>query len=129
MFPGIVAGHVARTKQAAQVWLAHNHPSGVGAFSEADIQMTDMYRDLTNGGRVQLKGMFAIAGSRYAFYDPSSSTRRSENNAIPPMARTKTNPLVERTFIRAGQLDDAPVNPIHAPTPVKTLLYGEPGIG
>src|SRR3546814_15614064 len=90
--------------------------------------MTDMYRDLTNGGRVQLKGMFAIAGSRYAFYDPSSSTRRSENNAIPPMARTKTIPLVERTFIRAGTLDDASVNPIIAQTTLKRLLDGEPGI-
>src|SRR3546814_2373734 len=44
------------------------------------------------------------------------------------MARTKTIPLFERTFIRAGTLEDASVNPIIAPTTLKRLLDGEPGI-
>lgn len=128
VLPGILAGHVARTKNAANVWLAHNHPSGIAEFSSSDIRMTDMYRDLTSGGRVQLRGMLAIAGSKHAFYDPSDQSSRRENVPTQAIARTRSVPIVERIFRRVGSLDASSLNPTAAPALVKRLLNGEPGI-
>lgn len=126
VMPTILAGHVARYPNAAEVWLAHNHPSGVSSLSTADIKLTDAYADLVAGANSQLRGMLAIAGSKYSFYDPGTNERRDEA-AIPPRPRKQALDVVERRFKRAGQLDGQ-ITPQSAPSIADRLLDGEAGL-
>lgn len=125
--PHLIAGHVARIPGAARVWLAHNHPSGLATFSDADIRVTDAYADITAGSSVDLAGMFAIAGSRYAFYSPLEGVRY-DDRPITPRARTRSVPVSERVFRRAGALEAASIRPDAAPTVLSRLLNGEAGL-
>lgn len=127
VMPGILAGHTARFPDAAHVWLAHNHPSGVSSLSKADLDLTRHYADLIDGSSVDLRGMLAIAGRNYAFYDPSGRIPDEKGAPIPAKARTEKVEVVERRFRRSGTLGGQ-IDPANAPRVVNDILDGKPGL-
>lgn len=45
---------------AAEVWLAHNHPSGDPTFSNEDRNITDRIAGVLDGSAIKLRGMLAV---------------------------------------------------------------------
>jgi hypothetical protein len=55
-----------RVEGAANLWLAHNHPSGDPRLSEPDQALEVRYENLLRGSGIAARGMFAIGGRRGA---------------------------------------------------------------
>lgn len=123
---GLVAGHGARLRAAANVWLAHNHPSGNATLSKADVAATDAYNKLSQGGRVRLRGMLAIGKSDYGHYDPESGEQGS--GRILPTRRGREIPVTERVFHQRATLANGLAGPEDAQRIMREVSGGDDGI-
>ncbi|WP_161781141.1 JAB domain-containing protein, partial [Bordetella bronchiseptica] len=123
---GLIAGHGARLGRAANVWLAHNHPSGYAELSRADIQTTDAYQRLTEGSRVKLRGMLAIGKSSYGHYDPATGEQGTDT--IRPTRRGSEIPVTERVFHQRATLAKAITSPSGAKEVMREVSGGDAGI-
>ncbi|ASC68576.1 hypothetical protein B9P52_31770 [Achromobacter denitrificans] len=123
---GLVAGHGARLRAAANVWLAHNHPSGSPNLSKADIQATEQYLKLADGGRVKLRGMLAIGNGDYGHYDPATGERGT--GKIQPTRRGNEIPVTERVFRQRATLAKAITRPEDAAQVMREVSGGDEGI-
>lgn len=123
---GLIAGHGARLRAAANVWLAHNHPSGNPKLSKADIQATERYLSLASGGKVKLRGMLAIGKSDYGHYDPESGELGSAK--LQPTRRGTTIPVTERVFQQRATLAKSIGGPDDAKQIMREVSGGEEGI-
>ena len=124
---GLIAGHVSRIKNASNVWLAHNHPSGNASFSRADREVTKAYADLTRGSHVKLRGMLAIGNPTFSFYDPATQTEKA-NHVIPARSRVTRIPVSQRVFKRSGKMGEPVNSPERAKVAVRELSNGEEGL-
>ena len=81
---GLLAGAVFDTPKAANVWFAHNHPSGNAKQSDADAVMTDLLTDLIKGNGIDVHGMTVVTPTKEASYaatlDDSVPITPSEQN-------------------------------------------------
>lgn len=67
VYPDVLAGAIFDTRGAAQVWMAHNHPSGITQQSRADEVITRRMFELLRGSGVEFHGGIVVApGAREA---------------------------------------------------------------
>lgn len=132
VFPSTIVGEAFRVPGAANIWFAHNHPSGKAEFSAADRNMGRILSEAFRGSAIEPKGFFAIASEK-------DGARRwvhlHENNyddtrGVIPESKVEatTVPVMQRVFVATGKLAE----PITAPSDAKrlaaTLSGGESGL-
>jgi GGDEF domain-containing protein len=125
VYPAELAKFAAAIPGAHSIWLAHNHPSGLAELSRADLTLTDNIRRLLRGS-IELRGMLAIAGNRFA-YTPDGTLIESNAN-IPPALRTREVPVLERVVLRNGMIGSPINSPESARSARSTLLKDKPGL-
>lgn len=103
----ILQGAIHSIQGAADVWLAHNHPSGNISQSAADITITNaLWKNLDRTG-VEVRGMIVITAEQTAsFYNPNSGTQASYPISITEAQRGSQVPVTTR---KIRQMTDQPV--------------------
>ena len=118
-------GSALRDPRTAQVWIAHNHPSGNDRFSLAD---TELHKGVTKAFAttpVDYRGFFAIAKDRYAFIDPHDTISQE---AIPPARRTESISLQDRVYRQSGRLAEPITGPNGAIDAAEKIAKGGTGL-
>ena len=133
VYPGVVLQEAIRVGGAANIWLAHNHPSGVSNLSGADRNLSKAFQDLFSDVGITYRGLFAVAGrsggeTQWEHSDYSNGTVRND------VATTVKVPIVERelldTGVRMGTLTSPSaareiIERLAGPTPGLILLDGQ----
>lgn len=103
----ILQGAIHSIQGAADVWLAHNHPSGNSTQSDSDITITNaLWKNLDRTG-VEVRGMIVITSEQTAsFYNPNSGTQASYPISITEAQRGSQVPVTTR---KIRQMTDQPV--------------------
>lgn len=129
VYPSTVIGEAFRIKGAANIWFAHNHPSGKPDLSAADHNLYRTLKESFQGSGIAPRGLFAIAGN-------TNESREWEfTDGIDRMAgdteastSTVSVPVVERQYTQDGKLADAISSPAAAKSVAMELANGESGI-
>ena len=133
--PTLVA-EAFRVNGAANIWFAHNHPSGTNELSSADRQLHAALTEAFRGSEIQPRGIFAIAGKgttgRHWVYEPSpqpaGSTALDTRGETSTPSTTATVPVVERVFTQEDRLGP-PITSINdALSGARSLSGGESGV-
>lgn len=123
-----VVGSALRDPRAAEVWVAHNHPSGNPEFSGAKGDL-GIHRNMASAfadSPVKYRGFFAIAKDRASFVDPNG--RQSLDQEIRPMRRTEAISLQDRVYRQNGTLDKPIRSHADALSAAEKISKGEPGV-
>ncbi|WP_347989505.1 JAB domain-containing protein [Methylomonas sp. AM2-LC] len=112
VYPATIVSEAFRIKGAANIWFAHNHPSGTAELSRAD---RDIYKKLYNifdGSAIAPRGMLAIggaegAGRKWVYTDYVSNDEYGTTGTVNKTVKT---PVIERVFADESKLSDASVN-------------------
>jgi hypothetical protein len=124
----VLQGAIHSIQGAADVWLAHNHPSGNISQSDADITITNaLWKNLDRTG-VEVRGMIVITAEQTAsFYNPNSGTQASYPISITEAQRGSQVPVTTR---KIRQMTDQPVanDPIAMMEAMKRHSGGMDGI-
>lgn len=103
-------GAIAATDGAANVWLAHHHPSGDPARSGADLKLTRAIELALDGAGINLKGHVIVApGGKAEFF--TTEQPWGEAISITPAVRAKRIPITERVLRKRTPLDTAVTDP------------------
>ena len=127
-----IVGEAFRIDGAANIWLAHNHPSGNPALSPADRMVSQMLARLLRGSQIKMQGIFAIGGrspdgGRMYQFEPADAPGESiEGSAI--AAGSAQVPIVERVLTQDGKLGPAIRSPAEANAMARTISGGKPGV-
>jgi len=105
IFPATIVAEAFRIKGAANIWFAHNHPSGSAKPSASDLELNKALSNSFRGSEIQAHGIFVIGGSkgegRVWEFEPSVemagkyTTREGVTGAAQKGASV---PVVERVF-------------------------------
>lgn len=102
-----VVGEAFRINGAANIWFAHNHPSGNLELSDADRKMQSLLAESFRGSEIKAHGIFAIGGSaqdsRGWVYGDSEKANDVKGRASPDGKATKV-PVVERVYTQTEKL-------------------------
>lgn len=102
-----VVGEAFRINGAANIWFAHNHPSGILELSDADRKMQSLLAESFRGSEIKAHGIFAIGGSaqdsRGWVYGDSEKANDVKGRASPDGKATKV-PVVERVYTQTEKL-------------------------
>lgn len=102
-----VVGEAFRINGAANIWFAHNHPSGILELSDADRKMQSLLAESFRGSEIKAHGIFAIGGSaqdsRGWVYGDSEKANDVKGLALPDGKATKV-PVVERVYTQTEKL-------------------------
>jgi hypothetical protein len=106
-------GEAFRVKGAANIWLAHNHPSGKETLSGADRSMNTRAAEAFRGSGITWRGFMALGGGlgdgvRWEMAD-AQDTLSSGWTDLKQDAPTKTVPVVERVLLEHGQLEQVKI--------------------
>lgn len=99
--PDILIGHAARVPKARNLWLVHNHPSGISELSGADQRLSDAVAKILHGASIEYKGLMAVGQDTFSNVDARGNVVKGR---IAPVLRTKQIPVVERSFVKRGVL-------------------------
>ena len=99
--PSIVIGHAARVPKARNMWLVHNHPSGLSTLSGADVNMSKTMARLLDGSGIRYQGLMAVGRDRFSHVDARGHIVQER---VRPVLRSRQIPVVERAFVRRGTL-------------------------
>ncbi len=105
--PGIVAGWAASVHGGKNVWLSHNHPSGVSELSNADRRISDVIGDLLDGSGLSYHGVMAVTHTGEYAYAGNETTERGD---IPDPHEVAQASVVERELIKTGKLSDKQIS-------------------
>jgi soluble lytic murein transglycosylase-like protein len=106
VYPTTVLGEAFRVKGAANIWFAHNHPSGLPELSQADMRINEILENVFRGSGITPHGFFAFATphgkttgntSPYQFI-PAAGAPISIGRASTAEQHGATVPVVERIF-------------------------------
>ncbi len=99
--PVTIVGQALNTPDAKNIWLAHNHPSGVSDLSNEDRTLTQILMDVALGTGVKVHGMIAISPDSYTYFgmDESGTTQESEM-PMPEITVKGEVPIMERRFVK-----------------------------
>ncbi|MDN5937296.1 MAG: hypothetical protein L0H83_01405, partial [Salinisphaera sp.] len=106
---GLLAGHVRDVPQAANVWFAHNHPSGLSGQSRADLDITQALNNILEGSGIQAHGMVVVAPSGEPSFQ-ADGRHTSQPIKQTPRARRQSVPVSEPRFKRIGTLQQDTIN-------------------
>lgn len=130
VYPSTLVGEAFRVPNAAAIWFAHNHPSGLAEFSQADRNIYSKLKDAFQGSRIEPKGMFAISGSEgearnwvYA-YDNAEDRKGTTASGLKGIGV----PVMERVYTSTGKLWSAINSPSDAKSAIRHIAGDEPGI-
>lgn len=128
--PRDLLGVVHDFEGAAEVWLAHNHPSGDPTFSSEDKKITDRIAEVLDGSAIRLRGMLAVGlegGGMYYEGPGAGSTAIPLEDITSKGERKKKLETYDREIIG---LPDGPriSSSIDLSDYVKTLGTGASGI-
>lgn len=126
IYPSVVIGEVVRVEGAANIWFAHNHPSGVSKLSQADLKITDVIASALRGTGITPRGIIAVAGDKFSSADTYGGLH-DYGEAIPQSEKSISIPVVERELV-AGEAG-VEINSPQQATQEAKLLYGQKGSG
>ena len=99
--------NLGQLRGARHVWIAHNHPSGTTAPSDADRTLTRAVAErLASAQGAELAGHVIIAGQRFTELDTQGgAVTGTRGQRIAPARRNARVPILERVIIRHGATD------------------------
>lgn len=122
--PDIIIGHAARVPKAKNMWLVHNHPSGVSELSNPDLQMSKRVAQILRGTGIQYRGLMAVGLGSFSNVDAQGGIERGK---VAPVLRPKHIPVVERTFVKRGTLGKA-IDPVSVTQIAEKVSGGQDGV-
>lgn len=125
VIPATVISEAFRIKGAANIWMAHNHPSGRPDLSAADRSLEQMLRDLFRGSGIEARGLFAIASS--GKWSHQGANGDGSGSVEQPVA-TMPIKVVEREISEGDKLADKISGPMDARRVARSVSNGESGI-
>lgn len=132
VYPSTLIGEAFRIQGAANIWVAHNHPSGNPEFSQADLRMTEELARAFDGSQIKFQGMFAIAGAANSANRPYSFTLKGQGTDQAGSTRKPDNtakvPAVERVFDEDAKLSPVINGPAAAKQYIPKVANGETGV-
>ena len=136
VFPSTLAAEAFRVNGAANIWFAHNHPSGTNELSNADRQLHSNLAEVFRGSEIKARGIFAIAGKEGAgrnwVFEPTPESRYNPEpdvrGATTAPGATASVPVVERVYTQEDRLGPAITSPAVAKSLAKNLSGGESGV-
>lgn len=136
VFPSTLAAEAFRVNGAANIWFAHNHPSGTNELSNADRQLHSNLAEVFRGSEIKARGIFAIAGKegtgRNWVFEPTPESRYNPEpdvrGATTAPGATASVPVVERVYTQEDRLGPAITSPAVAKSLTKNLSGGESGV-
>lgn len=136
VFPSTLVGEAFRIEGAANIWFAHNHPSGTNELSNADRALHSNLAEVFRGSEIKPRGIFAIAGKegdgRNWVFEPTPESRYSPEpdvrgvSSVP--AATAAVPVVERVYTQEGELGAPITSPTDAKAMAKHLAGDQSGV-
>lgn len=110
-----------RVQGAAEIWLAHNHPSGSVKLSREDRVVLGRIAEAFRGSEIRLRGLFAIGGKeeggRTWSFDDSESGLIHEGTSKAPATQVEV-PFAERQFTSEGRMG----RPVKTPAALRELI-------
>ncbi|MFN3543719.1 MAG: JAB domain-containing protein [Thiobacillus sp.] len=136
VFPSTLAAEAFRVNGAANIWFAHNHPSGTNELSNADRQLHSNLAEVFRGSEIKARGIFAIAGKegtgRNWVFEPTPESRYNPEPDVRGVTTapgaTASVPVVERVYTQEDRLGPAITSPTVAKSLAKNLSGGESGV-
>jgi len=131
VYPATLAAEAYRIKGAANIWLAHNHPSGVAEFSLADLTLHRAIVNVFRGSGVEVRGLFALSGGTEAggwVFEPATRPGEYDRGTVMPQKTATTVPVLERVYSRSGSLGPPINSPAAAKRAARTIAGGRPGV-
>lgn len=136
VFPSTLAAEAFRVNGAANIWFAHNHPSGTNELSNADRQLHSNLAEVFRGSEIKARGIFAIAGKegtgRNWVFEPTPESRYNPEpdvrGATVAPGATASVPVVERVYTQEDRPGPAITSPAVAKSLAKNLSGGESGV-
>lgn len=135
VYPATLVAEAFRVKGAANIWFAHNHPSGNDNFSAADLALHKGLTEAFQGSEIQPRGLFAIAaeeggGRKWVFeHPPQKYTAGIQTRGITTApGKTKGVPVVERVYAKEGAIGPVIASPAAGRDAAKVLASGEAGV-
>lgn len=128
--PATLVSEAFRIKGAANIWFAHNHPSGKPDLSSADRTLNKALINLFQGSGIEAHGIFAITRNDdgTGLWNFTDGTTPDFAGATEPPVNTMQVNVVEREYSKTGKLSDAISSPQAAKTIAKDIANGESGI-
>ena len=127
VYPTVVVHEAFRIKGAANLWLSHNHPSGLHDLSRADEVLHDSVMPYFKGSKITLKGLFAIGDGGYTFRDSFGGL--TSGDIKKPGAGSETDiPVIERVFKKNERLGAGISSPIASQSVIPSLSNGQAGM-
>lgn len=137
VYTATITGEAFRIDGAANIWFAHNHPSGIAEFSDVDRAIYNKLENVFRGSEITPRGMLAIGGQQnegrqWVFNDNPDVKEGSHSDVKGVTAKAKgkstTTPVVERVYSEEGKLADAINSPTTAKSAAESLSNGESGV-
>jgi hypothetical protein len=131
VYPEVVTKAVYEIPNAAYIWYAHNHPSGIATASQADVAITcKLSQAFGLGTGITVDGHIVIAGNSFTEMDSEGAQIGNPGTAfrIPPVARTRAVPILERRYTKVGVLGDKIGNPATAKQQIAAIAQGQTGV-
>lgn len=130
VYAATIAQEAFRIKGAANIWFAHNHPSGNSTLSRQDEVMNRRITEVFNGSGITPRGLFAIAGSgdvREFTYQDTSGDMITGTIKRPGKTAVRV-PITERVLTKDERLGAAIESPRDAMDIVANTAQGQPGV-
>lgn len=89
-----LVGEAVRVPGAANIWFAHNHPSGNPDLSNADRNLYNTLMQVFTGSGIEPKGLIAVSRSAYSFTNAFSD----DSDVMPPAGEPVNVPAIERVL-------------------------------
>lgn len=115
---GPTVAEAVRVQGAANIWLSHNHPSGLSELSRADLHLHKKFEDVFEGSGIQVRGLIAVGRGEFSATDGSTGS-------IPAEGATVRVPVVEREI--TGEPLTTQLESPAAAMGVATTYYNEAG--
>ena len=137
--PDTMLQEAFRIKGAANLWIGHNHPSGVSDLSRADVNVGKKLFELLDGSGITMRGMLAVGANgsdvRFSFigykkdFDPVDPNSRITEQRIFVGPDVVTAPLVNRVITNNDWLENGAIeSPTHLQRFVTRVATDKPAL-
>jgi len=135
LHPGVIIAEAIRVPGAANIWFAHNHPSGVAELSTEDRRVWYRLENLFRDTAITPRGLLAVGASangihQFEAMEKTATAPLGELQAGQVAASTQaavTVPVREREFVTHGALAQ-PITTSTVAGVVQQLAHGEFGL-
>jgi len=89
-----LVGEAVRVPNAANIWFAHNHPSGRADLSNADRRLYERLQGVFTGSGIEPQGLIAVSRNAYSF----TNAFTNDDDVMPPAGEPMNVPGIERVL-------------------------------